>query len=101
MLNVYETYHKGYTIGIGMGVPNVDWSSTSLVYANIYTKAINIYGVVKALYRNYPSYTPYGVSLWDSRYSNIYIFEFYFWFNSRLHQTKPRRDFTDHPQLGI
>ena len=33
----YETYHcSGYTIGIGMGVPNVDGSSTSLVYANIY-----------------------------------------------------------------
>ena len=72
-----------------------------VLYMRIYTKAINIYGVVKALYRNYPSYTPYGVSLWDSRYSNIYIFEFYFWFDSRLHQTKPRRVLAHIRQLGI
>ena len=46
-----------------------------VLYMRIYTKTINIYGVVKALHRNYPSLNTQvtininGVSLRDSTYS--------------------------------
>lgn len=49
-----------------------------VLYMRIYTKAINIYGVVKALHRNYPSLNTQvtisinGVSLRDSTYSIRY-----------------------------
>ena len=49
-----------------------------VLYMQIYTKAINIYGVIKALHQNYPSLNTQvtininGVSLRDSTYSIRY-----------------------------